>query len=476
MRPDEARREGDDYLVSFQATDIGLAFTRLRETDAAIRALVTPVRLSDRKRLLAPVWCNLFTLADRERLAKGISERISGQDAPRLPDWKDACEAAFAAVIDLHSQPEPLLNLAEMPAPGDESQLIYPVLAQGEVNVLLADQGAGKSYNGLYFGVCVSAGLTDRMPEPFRLTQSGPVIYYDAETNWQAQRRRLERICAALRLPKLPDIHYQQLRPPLAHNAARIRADVAQLGAVLVIFDSLTFLAGGDLNTTETSVPTMNTIGDAGDCTKLALAHHGKAGRREGEQPSVIGSGAFEFKARSIWLIRRLSEPDTPYIDQAWTWLKGSDGQRHPGFGLRLSFNASNTEAYFSALAASESSFVARHAGTAEERIRAALLDTDLWKADAGALAKVTGLSERHVRRTAQGMPDVGIEEQGGRGRGHVSVFRLNRTGSRNGQESGHIGGAINSAPMSVSVSGQKDTGENGHVPFMEEVGADAPF
>jgi hypothetical protein len=428
VKPSECAREGDDYLVQWDTLGLGLEFTRVRESDAAIRALATPVRLADRKRLLAPVWVNLFTLADRERVAKAITERIEDRDAPKLAEWKDSIEHAFGAVIDLHSRPEPLLNLAEMPLPADEGELLSPVLFRNQVNVLLADQGAGKSYNGLYFAACVSAGLGDRMPEPFRLNQSGPVLYYDAETNWEAQRRRLERISAALRLPTLPNIHYRQLRPPLAQHAARIRADVAMLGAVFVVFDSLTFLAGGDLNSTEVSVPTMNTIGDAGPCTKLALAHHGKAGRREGERPSALGSSAFEFKARSIWLIRRESDPSANHIDQAWVWFKGNDARPHPGFGLRLRFNESNTEVAFENLTGEQSTLVGKHTGTVEDKIRSALLDTELWKANTAELARATGLNERSVRRAAQDMPDVRLVEGGGRGRGNVSVFELHRS------------------------------------------------
>jgi hypothetical protein len=80
VKPTDAIQEGDDYLVSWESMDFGMHFTRIRETDSAIRALVVPITLSERKRILAPSWVSLFTMADRDRLAKAIHERVYGRD------------------------------------------------------------------------------------------------------------------------------------------------------------------------------------------------------------------------------------------------------------------------------------------------------------------------------------------------------------------------------------------------------------
>lgn len=468
MKPSDCVREGDDYVVSFDTLGIGLEFTRVRESDAAMRALVTPVGLSSRQRLMAPVHTNLFEIAGRERLAKAITERITGKAAPDLRDWKDSLERAFGAVIDKHSTPDPLRILGKEPRVPSEGYLVWPFLARNQVNVLLADQGSGKSYLGLAIAQAVSGGLRGVLPTPFRLLGHGPVIYYDAETDLNSQQERQHRLALALGLAELPDVHYRHIKPPLSNYAAVIRRDVAQLGAVLVIFDSLTFLSGGNLNDSEVAVPTMNAIGECGaTTTKLCLAHHGKAGREAGARPSVIGFSGQEFKARSLWLMRRMNEDGegVAHIDQAWTNFKTSDDRLHRGFGLRLAFDEANTRAELRRLGMDESPWLAMQAGSAEEKIRAALMETEFWKENTTKLAKVVNLSEERVRQVCRKMPDVRMAS-GGKGRGNVAVWELHQP-SVNGPGTNGLG-------YGFGFSGADDGPEAGNrkiqIPYRETI------
>lgn len=427
MRPSRTIREGDDYYVCWDELRLALHFTRVRETDSAIRTLVTPVVMPGRTRILAPMMVNLFTKADRERMADAIRERLDGQDDSRgdRQYWRDSIEEAFAAMLDAHTQPVAAMDLSTHAEVPDEPELVWPILARNQVNVWLADQASGKSYSALLIAAIIASGRHDLLPAPLRCDISGPVIYCDSETDDTVQWRRLCRVAAGLHLPRLPQVHYLHIDPPFTSEAPRIRAEVARLGAVFTVVDSLTFATGGNLNDTELSVPTMNAIGDLGpECTKLAIAHHGKAGRTEGATPSVIGSAGFEFKARNIWIIRVESEPGASNIVQAWTHKKANDSGLRPGFGLSLDFNDSNTAVTFRSVGVTSSDFVARHAGTERDRVLAAIVGTPLMKADTKAIARDTGISEQHVARATRELVTRGAIRlvQGGRGRG-LSVF-----------------------------------------------------
>jgi hypothetical protein len=445
VKPSGAIAEGDDYIVQWDPINFGFHFSRLRETDSAIRALVTPVQLQTRDRILAPSWVSLFTMADRDRLAKAMHERVSSPDDPdskdRLKDWRDSVEEAFTAVIDLHTREEPLDDLATYEPPPDDGALIGPsILLRNQINVLLADQKSGKSYDALLLAVSVSTGRADLLPRPFTLNgPGGPVIYYDAETDKTAQRRRLERVCAGLHLPQLPPIHYRRLSPPLVDRAGLIRGDIARTGAVLVIIDSLTYAAGGELNSLDVSVPTMNAIGELGaNVTKLLTSHHGKGARKPGERPSMIGSAGFEFKARNIWTLRKDDVRGEDSLVQAWEHSHINDGRNERGFGLRLEFNDTNTAVRFCSLAVDDSAFVAQHGGTHADKIRAALLNTEFLKADTKTLAKLTGLDERVVRRSAETIEDVRRVGDASGGRGNVAVYEMmNATRPVNGTPNG---------------------------------------
>ncbi len=463
MKPSRAFREGDDFLICYDDADLALHFTRFRETDAAIRTLVTPITIETRQRALAPMMVNLFTKADREKLTTAICERLDGPTAPLKSDWGEFVECGFATVIDMFTTPEELVNLATIEAAPDGGSLIEPsVLLRGQINILLADQKSGKSYDVMMIGVAVSLGRTDLLPAPLRLVgPGGPVIYYDAETDRSAQRRRLERIAAGLHLPRLPDIHYRRVRPPIADRATAMQAEIARLGAVLVIVDSLTFSAGGNLNDPDVSGPTMNAIGDLGEgVTTLLTAHHAKAARNTNERPSIIGSGLFEMKARNIWLVRRESDVGKSYIDQAWSHEWINDGRQETGFGMRLQFNETNTKVELSSIAASESSFVAQNTGTNKERVYAAVIGTDFMKLSTPGIVQATGIPAPIVARAARELIDEGRFKllEGGKGRGNAATYAAVQADRKK----------IVSGPAGNTVSGasdplQKIVTENSH-------------
>lgn len=431
MKPSGAIREGEDILICHAESDLALHFTRFRETDAAIRTLVTPVTIETRQRALAPMMVNLFTKSDREKLTTAICDRIEGANSPLKSDWSEFVEIAFATVVDMTTTPEPLVNLADVEAPPDQGALIAPsLLLRGQINVILADQKSGKSYDVLMLAVAVATGRSDLLPTPLQLIgNGGPVIYYDSETDWTAQRRRLERVAAGLHLPRLPDIHYRRLRPPLVDRAGAMQAEIARLGAVMVIVDSLTFSTGGSLNDPEVSGPTMIAIGELGEgVTKVLTAHHAKASRSNGERPSIIGSGLFEMKARNIWLIKRESEAGEDHIDQAWSHEWINDGRQETGFGLRLSFNESNTRVTFDSISAKQSQFIAQRTGTQKERVLAAVIHTDLLKAGTRAIASATGIREENVAKYARQLIEEGKLKliEGGRGKGQAVYAAVN--------------------------------------------------
>lgn len=429
MKPDGAVREGDDYIVWWETQGLALHFTRVRETDSSIRALATPITMPDRKRILAPMMISLFTKADRERMADAIRSRVESEDS-ESPEakrhWRDSVEDAFAAMIDIYTTPDPAVDLSVMDDVPDEPDLVWPILTRNQVNVWLADQKSGKSYDALLIAAAIAAGRGDLLPEPLRCDAVGPVIYCDSETDAAVQRKRLCRVAAGLRLPRLPPVRYLHIEPPFTNHASHIRAEVARLGAVFFILDSLTFSAGGNLNDTEVSIPTMNAAGEMGkNCTKLLIAHHGKAGRGEHGTPSVLGSAAFEFKARNLWLIRVDSEPGESHILQAWKHRYASDSGLHRGFGIKLAFNESNTAVRFTTLGASQSEFVARHSGSVKDRVLAAVVSTELMKSSTKEIVERTGIRDENVARAARDLVQDGRLKviEGGKGRGNTIVY-----------------------------------------------------
>ncbi len=309
MTPD-VREEGSEILYAWPEVGVGLTFSRLRETDSgAIRGFLSAHSI--RTEQPGPIWwaqVSLTVSTDRDRLCKKLDGfgRTSKEWERDIDRCFQDCAERFLRI------PEPL-DLADVVAPLDTQYLIDPVAMQGQVNLLLADQGSTKSYLMLYLAVCIVADLPCIFGRP---NCSGPVIYYDWEVDEYLQRRRLEWICRGLGIAIPRGLRYQNMssRGRIMDRGSDMRQQIARLNAAAAIVDSLmsfsstgatvTFGAGGDLNAPEIAAPTVAAIGSLGDgVTKLVAAHPPKSSRRAGadDDVSVIGSGLFEFRARSIW-------------------------------------------------------------------------------------------------------------------------------------------------------------------------------
>lgn len=296
----EVREEGDELLYAWHELGVGLTFNRLRETESgAIRGFLRAYSI--RPDAPGSIWwsqISLTTAADRDRLCKKLEG--FGRSAK---DWDRDIDRCFEDCAERFLKiPEPL-ELGDVEAPMDTQYLIDPVAMLHQVNMLLADQGSTKSYLLLYLAVCIAAGVESVFGTP---RVSGPVLYFDWEVDEYLQRKRLDWICRGLGIGVPRGLRYQNMtsRGRIMDRGADMRQQLVRTGAVASIVDSLTFGAGGNLNDTEIAAPTVAAIGGLGErVTKLVTAHPPKASRRAGvdDDVSIMGSGLFEFRARSIW-------------------------------------------------------------------------------------------------------------------------------------------------------------------------------
>lgn len=301
------RREGDDYVSSWTEPGVELIFNRVRTTDTRATAWAYAYATDGGRRgsLMAPLSVALTENASRERLVK----HLCGRTGMSADIWAERVEQAIQRTLLAVFEPEPLVDLSQHPLKEDAGYLIDQLLPLGELTVLLADQGSSKSYLVLYLLTCIALDLESIFGRP---NATGPVMFFDTETNADTHRRRLERIARGMGLLRLPKILYRRLTGRLIDMERQIRAEVAREQPIALAVDSLTYASGGNLNDSESAGATVNLIGDLPPTvTKLATAHHAKQHRGQRlEDASVIGSSLFEFKARGLWVLRRETEDD----------------------------------------------------------------------------------------------------------------------------------------------------------------------
>lgn len=415
MKPTQFRRDGDEFLAVWENAGIGIGFTRIRESDSGMLFAeldVKSIRPDARGTLLSPSRFNLMAATERKRLAELLNGRAS--DVP----WADALEAAIGRVIREWRAPEPLVDLWDVEDPGENRYLIHPWLVQEDTNLWYADEQSLKSYLSMVCAASIASGRV--VPAIGQPSKIGPVIIYDWESFGGKQRRRLTRVVNGFGMGQLRNIHYRRMTRPLVDVAGVVRAEVSRLGAVLVVFDSLGWMCNGDLNKPEISIPAMNAVASLTGTTRLVLAHHGKSGRAEGgSEPTVFGSGFFEFASRNRWLIRKAQDEGADTVRIGLYHKKGSDDQRFGSRGLAFTFDRSRDSVTVDECGLDDDPALLKDAGPAD-RIIAMLRDTEFSRATTLEISKETKIAEGTVKRHLNAMEGERVQrvsEGGGRGR-----------------------------------------------------------
>jgi hypothetical protein len=101
----------------------------------------------------------------------------------------------------------------------------------------------------------------------------------------------------------------------LAQDIDAIKGMVSDIGARMVVIDSLSMAAGGvDLNTSGPATSFYSALRQL-DVTSLILAHNSKD--REVKSRTIIGHQTFTAQARNIWEVRKVQEIGEDEIDLA---------------------------------------------------------------------------------------------------------------------------------------------------------------
>lgn len=425
MTPD-VRELADEIRYIWRQYHVGIAFSRLRETEAgAVRGTIRAASTlaEHRENGSGRIWWSIITLttaSDRRTLTAKLDKA-----APRSDGWESDVDRCFEDCYERFTRvPEPSdVNDVELQSMDAEFQY-EPVLPNGQVTLLLADQGSTKSYLMEYLGVCTVAGCESVFGKPKR---QGPILYFDWEVDEQVAKRRVLWICRGLGIEDMPrGFNYLNMgeRGPLLHRVRDMRYQIDRLKPVLIMIDSLTFATGGDLNTAEYAAPTMSAIGSLGDgVTKLISAHPNKASRKAtpDEDISVIGSALFEYRARAIWLMKREQARAARFM-VSMVPRKPFDGAPQRPLAYRMHFDNAARAARFERGTVEDSPELRNKTLPLQDRIRRALTQADL---DTKTLAYTCETTDATIRVACGRMPDVFPKLSGG-GRGSSTVWTLN--------------------------------------------------
>jgi hypothetical protein len=322
----DMRCEGDDFAYVWPLYGVEFSVTHLREARDGIQAEIS-IKVGDR-----PVHWGRMNLASGSA-RKGLVSELA-RVHKEFP-WRQLLEIVCRETVTSFRIGEPTIELRPAQASGTRL-LVDPVLPAMDTSVLFADGGDGKSLFALVTAVAVSQDV--QLPGGVRATIKGPVLFLDYESTADDHAERLHGLCQGFGIKYTGGIHYRPMTRPLVEEVPRLRSEVAKLGIVFVIIDSLGPALGSEPEAADSTIRTFNAMRELAPATRLVTSHVSKteADRRAGSA-RPYGSVYVQNLARSVWEIRR-AEEDGNELTIGLFHRKVNRGRLHRPIGMRFVF------------------------------------------------------------------------------------------------------------------------------------------
>ncbi len=272
----------------------------------------------------------------RKAFAQRLFERLRRPAIGRVLDLVICQDLVEEACYELRKETRraarPVALTGEFSDGDDEQEtfLYQPLLLASAVpTALFGAGGSGKTWVALAIAASVASGRSyiDGLGAP---TKAAPVLWLDYENDERILRNRSARITGGVATPNL---FYLRGAGALADQVDSIAALVAEFGIGLIVVDTITGAAGGDLNENSTATRLMNALRTLG-VPILIVAHTAK-----GSGNGIFGAVAFRDQCRLVWSVEHSEE--SAYVLLKDT--KRNSAAKSPDIGLGISFDDGGT-------------------------------------------------------------------------------------------------------------------------------------
>lgn len=316
-----------DCGVTIKATQV-----RLHESDSRVTGYLTVFAMNgDNKQVCIEPQSQFNFSAPRTRteLAKNLNLKTS------TPPWGQIIDNLCYGVQERIRAGEPVRELWTSEDIPELEFILHPLLIAGVPTVIYGEKSATKSTFSLLVYLCLLLPWTDN-PYGFGVpSEPTKTLILDWELPGDIAQRNLKYLTNGMGLGSVP-LYHRHCSSPLANDLETIANHVANIGAKVVIVDSLARAAGGELNHTESPNAFFQAL-DKLKVTSLILAQTNKS---DNKVKTIYGNALFSYYARAIFeLCRSENSPDKGPLDVALFHREGNLTERLPEMGFRLTFD-----------------------------------------------------------------------------------------------------------------------------------------
>ena len=318
-------RQGDEHRIAWSAQGVVLTLTGFREHSEGVAA---EIAVALRGQEIHWSKLNLASTASREALVKKLTTH-----AAKVP-WRAIVERSCRLCVEATRAGNPAVAVIPRVRTGPR-HLLDPIAPIEETTVLAGDGGAGKSYLVTAFALAIACNAP--LPGGIQPGIRGPVLYLDWESTEEEFAERIWFLSNGLGC-RVQGLHYKPMVAALAAELPAVKAEIARVGAVAVVIDSLAPACGSEPEGADAAVRTMTALRALGPASRLVVAHVSKAAA-DGQGPArPFGSVFIQNLARSVWEVRRSDEDEGDDLLLGLYHRKVNTGRRHRPLALRLHF------------------------------------------------------------------------------------------------------------------------------------------
>ena len=325
---------GYEFSWSQEKLNIKVSRVRVHTSDGRVTGeLLITSPAEGNKPIYPQTSLNFNSEQTRTRLAKTLESQDSRWK------WQEIINQVSLAVIDRARQGEPVRELWTSDKIKPPEFLLEPLLYKGLPTIVFGEKAVCKSTLSLAAYACLILPWYDN---PLGWTAPGrPIktLIADYEVDYDVAQWNAKRLQEGMGLPAFP-LYYRRCALPLADDVEQLHRHVADIGAEVIIVDSLGPAVGGDLKDPGQALRFTTALRQL-KCAALVIGQTSKD--RESKVKSVFGSTFFEYYARNIWEIRKVQDDGEDALDIAMYNTYHNLGRKFKAMGFHLSFNGVGT-------------------------------------------------------------------------------------------------------------------------------------
>ena len=320
------------YSLIWQAEQLRILANRIRvHNDGRVTGeILIQSPLENTQTIYPSTSLNFTSDQTRTRLIKTLESKDSQRS------WHDIINQLSLAITERARQGEPVQEvwITEDSNIEPPKFLLDPIILEGTSSVLFGEKGTTKSTMALLFYICLLLPWEDN---PFGLVapqRSIKALILD----WEQERSIIEyyarRFQVGMNLPPFP-IYYRRCGLPLVDDIEQIQNHITEVGAEVVIIDSLGAAVGGELSKPEPALNFFSALRRL-KVSSLILAQTSKD--MESKKKSIYGSVYFTYYARSIFELCKSEaiNPENINVALFHRWANYSGLSKPMGFGIHF--------------------------------------------------------------------------------------------------------------------------------------------